>query len=133
VRFVWLSINLASGALGLQPHAITKENNSRLGRGAGFSVITANNVICIGAEGNDVDDSCYIGNIFDSTSSNGVGVLVNSNGGLGTMTSSARFKDEINPMNNASEALFALKPVAFRYKKDIDPQAHRSSDLWPKM
>src|SRR5436309_7310652 len=24
-------------------------------------------------------------------------------------------------MNNASEALFALKPVAFRYKKDIDP------------
>jgi hypothetical protein len=37
------------------------------------------------------------------------------------MTSSARFKDEIKPMDKASEALFALKPVAFRYKKDIDP------------
>ena len=37
------------------------------------------------------------------------------------MTSSARFKDEIKPMGKASEALFALKPVTFRYKKEIDP------------
>jgi hypothetical protein len=37
------------------------------------------------------------------------------------MTSSARFKDEIKPIGKASEALFALKPVAFRYKKNIDP------------
>src|SRR5262249_28509150 len=35
--------------------------------------------------------------------------------------SSARFKDEINPMDKASEAILALKPVTFRYKKDIDP------------
>ena len=32
-------------------------------------------------------------------------------------------------MDKASEALLALKPVAFRYKKDIDPNAYRSSDL----
>jgi hypothetical protein len=38
------------------------------------------------------------------------------------VTSSARFKDEINPMGNASEAILALRPVSFRYKKDIDPQ-----------
>ena len=95
--------------------------NIALGVGAGGSVTTANNVICIGAFGNNVDNSCYIGNIFGSTSSNGVAVLVNSNGRLGTMTSSARFKDEIKPMDHASEALFALKPVGFRYKKDIDP------------
>jgi hypothetical protein len=37
------------------------------------------------------------------------------------MTSSARFKDEIKPMDKNSEALFALKPVAFHYEKDIDP------------
>jgi len=37
------------------------------------------------------------------------------------MTSSARFKDNIQPMDKASEALFALKPVSFRYKKEIDP------------
>jgi Chaperone of endosialidase len=36
-------------------------------------------------------------------------------------TSSARFKDDIKPMDNASEALFALKPVTFRYKAEIDP------------
>jgi len=38
------------------------------------------------------------------------------------MTSSRRFKEEIQPMDGASEVLFALKPVTFRYKKDIDPQ-----------
>src|SRR5204863_566376 len=43
------------------------------------------------------------------------------NGRLGTMTSSRRFKEEIKPMDKASEALFALKPVTFRYKKEIDP------------
>jgi hypothetical protein len=37
------------------------------------------------------------------------------------MTSSRRFKKEIKPMKQTSEALFALKPVSFRYKKEIDP------------
>src|SRR5439155_13400653 len=35
--------------------------------------------------------------------------------------SSARFKDEIKPMDKASEAILALKPVTFRYKKELDP------------
>src|SRR5438067_1586546 len=81
-----------------------------------------NNADFLTAVGNNVENSCFIGNIFGATSSNGVAVLINSNGRLGTMTSSARFKDEIKPMDNASEALFALKPVTFRYKKGIDPQ-----------
>jgi hypothetical protein len=100
----------------------TGTGNIALGDSAGASVTTANNVICIGAAGNNVDDSCYIGNIFGATSANGVGVFVNSNGRLGTMTSSRRFKDEIKPMEQASEALYALKPVAFRYRKEIDPE-----------
>jgi septal ring factor EnvC (AmiA/AmiB activator) len=37
------------------------------------------------------------------------------------MTSSHRFKKDIKPMDKASEALFALKPVTFRYKNEIDP------------
>ena len=45
-----------------------------------------------------------------------------SAGKLGTTTSSRRFKEDIKPMNDASEALLALKPVTFRYKKEIDPQ-----------
>ena len=99
----------------------TGGGNIVLGAFAGSGITTANNVICIGAAGNDVDNSCYIGQIFGATSVNGVAVLVNSNGRLGTMTSSLRFKEDIKPMDKASEALFALRPVTFRYKKEIDP------------
>jgi len=45
-------------------------------------------------------------------------VLVDSTGHLGTKSSSARFKDAIKPMNKASEAILALKPVIFHYKKE---------------
>ena len=112
--------NTANGFTALRDS--TGNDNTALGAGAGGNVTTASNVICIGAGvfGANVDNSCYIGNIFGSTSANGVGVLVNSNGRLGTMTSSARYKDEIKPMAKASEALFALRPVTFRYKKEID-------------
>jgi len=51
-------------------------------------------------------------------------VLVDSTGHLGTKSSSARFKDAIKPMNKASEAILALKPVIFHYKKErskVDP------------
>src|SRR5262249_24003772 len=52
----------------------------------------------------------------------GVGVIVGTDGKLGTVVSSARFKDEIKPMNKASEAILALKPVTFRYKEELDPE-----------
>jgi hypothetical protein len=112
--------NTAIGAFALLNNT-SGFSNIVLGSAAGQNITTANNVICIGADGNNLDNSCYIGQIFGATSSGGTAVFINSNGRLGTMTSSARFKDEIKPMDNASEALFALKPVAFRYKKDIDP------------
>jgi hypothetical protein len=63
----------------------------------------------------------FIAGIRGATASGGVAVFVNSSGQLGTMTSSARFKDEIKPMDKASEAILALKPVTFRYKKELDP------------
>jgi hypothetical protein len=44
--------------------------------------------------------------------------LIDSAGQLGTTSSSRRFKKEIKPMNNASEALLGLKPVIFHYKSD---------------
>jgi hypothetical protein len=62
----------------------------------------------------------FIAGISGATASGGVAVFVNSSGQLGTMTSSERFKDEIKPMAKASEAILALKPVTFRYKKEID-------------
>jgi hypothetical protein len=112
--------NTAIGG-GALANSTTGNDNTAVGVNAGSGVTTASNVIAIGTAGNDVNDSCYIGNIFGATSSNGVGVLVNSNGRLGTMTSSRRFKAEIKPMDKVSEALLALKPVTFRYKKEIDP------------
>ena len=112
--------NTADGFTALRDS--TGNDNTALGAGAGGNVTTASNVICIGAGvfGANLDNSCYIGNIFGSTSASGVGVLVNSNGRLGTMTSSARYKELIKPMAKASEALFSLTPVTFRYKKEID-------------
>src|SRR4030095_3880985 len=50
----------------------------------------------------------------------GMEVRVNQNGRLGIEPSSKRFKDEIKPMDTASEAILALKPVTFRYKKEMD-------------
>lgn len=70
--------------------------------------------------GANVPNSCYIGSIFGQTSSGGAAVLINFDGKLGTVVSSGRFKEEIKAMDKASEALFALTPVTFRYKKDID-------------
>jgi Chaperone of endosialidase len=59
----------------------------------------------------------------------GVAVKVNSAGQLGTAPSSARFKEEIQPMDKASEVILALKPVSFRYKKKIDPDRMRQFGL----
>jgi trimeric autotransporter adhesin len=114
-----------SGNTALGVHALfsdtTGVNNTALGASAGFNVTTANNVICIGADGQNVSNSCYIGYIFGVTSAGGTAVFINGDGRLGTTTSSRRFKEEVKPMERASEALFGLKPVTFRYKKNIDP------------
>ena len=45
-------------------------------------------------------------------------VLIDSDGQLGTINSSRRFKKEIKPMDKASEAILGLKPVTFHYKSD---------------
>jgi hypothetical protein len=52
----------------------------------------------------------------------GVPVIVDTTGHLGTTTSSARFKEAIKPMAKASETLYSLEPVTFRYKKELDPE-----------
>jgi Chaperone of endosialidase len=95
--------------------------NIALGNAAGSGVSTADDVICIRAVGADISHSCYIGNIFNQSSLSGLPVFVNSDGKLGTIISSRRFKQDIKPMDKASEAILALQPVTFRYKKDFDP------------
>ena len=100
----------------------TGSDNIALGDGAGFGITTANNMICIGTNvpAND-SNSCYIGQIFGNTVPGGGTVFITSSGKLGTSTSSRQFKEKIKPMEQASELLFALKPVTFRYKKELDP------------
>jgi thioredoxin-related protein len=44
--------------------------------------------------------------------------LVDEAGQLGTVSSSERFKKDIKPIDSASEAILALKPVSFEYKSD---------------
>ena len=115
------SFNTANGASALQSNT-SGNRNIALGVAAGANVTTASNVICIGIAGQNTNNSCYIGQIFGALSPGGTAVFINSNGKLGTVQSSRRFKEEIEPMDEASEAIFALKPVRFRYKKEIDPQ-----------
>jgi uncharacterized coiled-coil protein SlyX len=106
--------------------------NIALGYGCGGHVITGSFNIDIGNTGVAGDDSTirigtnhtatYIAGIF-GTNIVGSPVAVDSDGHLGVgAASSARFKDAIKPMDKASEAILALKPVTFYYKKEIDPK-----------
>jgi len=98
--------------------------NVALGAGAGVNATTGSRNVYLGTGMEGVfgeSNVCYIASIFGQTSAGGIPVLINSDNKLGTTTSSKRFKEEIKPMANASEALLALKPVTFRYRKEIDP------------
>jgi hypothetical protein len=53
-----------------------------------------------------------------TANANAVPVVIDSAGQLGTVSSSRRFKEEIKPMDNSSEAILGLKPVTFHYKSD---------------
>ena len=108
-------------------------SNIAVGSNAGLNLTTGNSNIDIGNQGVageaakirigtvGTQTKTFIAGIHGTTASGGVAVFVNSAGQLGTVTSSARFKDEIKPMDKASEAILALKPVTFRYKPEVDP------------
>jgi hypothetical protein len=112
----------------------TGSNNIALGSQAGFNLTTGDGNIDIGNQGvageantirigtTETQAATYIAGIFGATIIDGVPVLVDTDGHLGTAVSSARFKDDIKPMDRASEAILALKPVTFRYKKERDPK-----------
>jgi hypothetical protein len=112
----------------------TGYKNIALGEGAGSSVNTGNNNIEIFDEGTSSDDSTirigtqgtqtttYIAGIAGETAASGVPVYITANGQLGTLTSSARFKTNIQSMAGASDELLSLRPVTFRYKPEIDPK-----------
>jgi hypothetical protein len=121
--------NTAIGILALDFN-ITGNNNTALGTQAGFA-ITGDGNVCIG-QGVDgeagVDDTTYIRNVntFVQNFSAGVNDYVTvrlTDGRLGhtSVVSSQRYKEDIKPLASASHALYELRPVSFRLKKEFDP------------
>jgi Chaperone of endosialidase len=122
------SLNTAIGGHALD-HNITGSSNVALGFQAGFNITGSGNV-CIGENIFGLageSNVTRIRNIGSTAQANSVFVTVGANGKLGFQASSRRYKDDIKPMDKASEALFSLKPVSFRYKQEIDPA--RSPDF----
>jgi Chaperone of endosialidase len=105
-------------------------SNTALGKLAGFNT-TGDGNVCIGADVFGVDgesNTTRIRNIGSTPIVGGTTVVIESTGGIGDArigyaSSSRRYKQEIKPMENASERLFALKPVTFRAKSNTDGAA----------
>jgi trimeric autotransporter adhesin len=113
-------------------------SNTAVGTVAG-SNITGTGNICIGwGVGGEagVDDRTYIRNVNTLTQNFSAGVndyvtVRLSDGRLGhtAVVSSRRYKEDIKPLAAASEALYELKPVSFRLKKEYDETQRRSFGL----
>jgi len=122
--------NTAMGNQALNKNT-TGNSNIALGSAAGSALTTGSFNIDIGNEGVAgeqrtirIGSSSQTRTLIAGISGVGVmgaAVVVNAGGQLGTTASSKRFKDEVKPMDRASEAVLALKPVTFHYKKEIDP------------
>jgi flagellar capping protein FliD len=124
--------NTANGAGALSRNT-TGSLNIALGDSAGLNLTTGSNNIDIGAPGvagesgvirigkSATATATFIAGISGKTVGSGVGVIIHSSGQLGTVLSSARFKEAIKPMDKASEAILSLQPVTFRYKNELDP------------
>lgn len=92
------------------------------GTGLGTSV---NNCIAIGTPGAGpfatFDNTCFIGSIFGepvSDPGSQAAVYVDQFNNVGVFNSSRRYKHDIQPMDKASETLYRLKPVTFRFNSD---------------
>jgi hypothetical protein len=128
--------NTAIGFFALQDNT-TGKNNIALGYSAGTFTTGDNNIHIgnVGAQESDTirigtaasrnarefQSNAYIAGISGVTIAAGVPVMIDADGHLGSTTSSERFKDEVKPMDKASEAILAFKPVTFHYKKELDP------------
>jgi hypothetical protein len=106
-------------ALGFGAGANNETGNFNITIGSGGGPPTESNTIRIGKQGTQT--ATFIAGIA-GVPVGGTAVSVNSSGQLGVPPSSKRFKDEIKPMNKASEAILALQPVTFRYKHELDPK-----------
>ena len=108
------NVNIALGyAAGTR---ITGSSNIVIGN---IGLAGESNTIRIGGDvfGYGPQTAAFIAGI-SGTAVMGDAVVVDANGQLGTVASSARFKKNIKPMDKTSEAILALKPVSFQYRSD---------------
>jgi hypothetical protein len=103
----------------------TGNHNACFGEGAGNGIVTASNQVAINVPAlgpfADISNTCFIGSIFNqpvSDAGSAQDVYVDQFNVLGFLPSSQRFKHDIKPMDKASEAILALKPVTFKYNSD---------------
>ena len=125
--------NTAAGREALANNSSGNENIA-IGLGAGGALTSGSHNIDVGnrgvtAESNTIrigtagtQTATYVAGISGATVADGIAVVVGANGHLGTITSSASYKDKIKPMEKASEAILSLRPVSFRYKEELDPK-----------
>jgi Chaperone of endosialidase len=125
-----------------RPHALansadnntTGDSNIAIGPSAGLNLTTGSNNIDIGAQlvglpgdantiriGNFNNNATYVAGIAGQTvGAGGSTCYVDNAGKLGVFLSARRYKENIQYMDDASAALFSLKPVTFRYTPEFD-------------
>jgi hypothetical protein len=131
----------------------TGSGNIGIGLDACVNTTTGSVNICVGSPGVagesstirlgtvGIQTATFIAGISGTTSPGGVGVFINGNGQLGTATSSRRVKEDIREIGEGSDGLMRLRPVAFRYKPQIDPAglaqygliAEEVADVYPDL
>ena len=121
--------NTAIGSQALRNN-VDGDSNTAIGDSAGFNITGSGNV-CIGAGVNGVageSNITRIRNVYETVATERA-VYVTSDNRIGTLASSNRYKEQIKPMEKASEAIHALRPVSFRYRKEVDPARSLSFGL----
>ena len=111
-------------------HNTIGNHNTAVGAHAGFGATTGNNNIYLGADVFGVAgeaNTMYLGRVGTQTTTfiagvrgittgaDAIQVLIDNSGQLGTVSSSRRYKEDIQDMGRASAGLLDLRPVTFRY------------------
>jgi len=128
--------NTALGAGALSANT-TGSSNIAVGNGAGSSgPLASNNTIYIGNVGasgdgsgtirigDDTATSFFVAGVYGTPVAGGTELYVNSNGQIGSLVSSSRFKEQIIDMGENSSKLLQLRPVNYFYKPEYDDGSH---------
>jgi hypothetical protein len=148
------SNNTASGDRALVA-TTTGSSNIGIGSEAGSNLTTGSNNICIGNSGvagesntirigtTGTQTATYIAGIYNADATSGSAVFITPSGKLGTtmVVSSRRFKEDIREIAGESDGLMRLRPVAFKYKHEVDPTglvqygliAEEVADVYPDL